>query len=645
MIAVHKRLTMYSFNFLSDGSRRFLLFFALMLMSCQSFGQDSELDQLEKIIAKEKGDTNEVNARSEMFRLLFAKEPDRGLVQLEKALKLAKKLNYRKGEANCYMRYAIYHTSRGEYDQSLKKLQKAKSIFEELNDAGGINACINGEANVYLDQGNYDKALEQLLKSDQLCEKAGLPDQAAKAKHNISLIYYTLKDLDKALAYLNESLEIKKSLSDSTGMLVSYNGIGAILSAQNKHKEALEIQREALGLARRIGNYPESASILNNMGAQFYYFDQPDSSRYYYREALTIYQKLNMRIKSAEIYSNLGNLECYLKNGRQAVIYYDSCLAIAQEINAQATVAIAYEGLSKAYEIDGDYEAALDWFRKYHFLNDSLVGERVKTNINDLQLKYDASKKDLHIEQLEKSELEAEIAADKVRQIVIILSIVALAIIVSLILFIGRRNARAKQFALSLEQKALRAQMNPHFIFNSLNSIQRMYIEGKEDIANDYMADFSRLLRSILENSGKSVIKLKEELELTTLYLNLEQLRTDKLFDYTITVDEEVDPLTINVPPLIFQPYLENAIWHGIIPKNEHGKIEVNIHLRSEKELIYEIIDDGVGMDNSVKKDTSEKTSKGMAITSERLGGERNVKVESAKGKGTRISLVVEYRK
>ena len=186
--------------------------------------------------------------------------------------------------------------------------------------------------------------------------------------------------------------------------------------------------------------------------------------------------------------------------------------------------------------------------------------------------------------------------------------------------------------------------MNPHFLFNSLNSIQRMYIEGDEDTANDYMADFSRLLRNILENSGKDHIRLKEELDVIRLYMDLEMVRTDHSFEYVCEVSDDIDLQHIKIPPLIFQPYLENAIWHGIISKKEKGLIKLSIQKLEPGKLICKVIDDGEGFYSGKKlKSPTGNGSRGMQITAERLGGDHNVFIEELTTGGTCITLTIYY--
>jgi len=178
-----------------------------------------------------------------------------------------------------------------------------------------------------------------------------------------------------------------------------------------------------------------------------------------------------------------------------------------------------------------------------------------------------------------------------------------------------------KQKASELEMQALRAQMNPHFIFNSLNSINMFILENNKLQASEYLSKFSRLVRLILQNSQEVLIPLERELEALQLYLELESLRFEKRFDYKISVDDEVDTTILKVPPLIIQPYAENAIWHGLMHKKEKGHLEIELYQREEI-LFCKITDDGIGRKKAAElKSKSSLTHKsmGMRITADRI--------------------------
>jgi LytS/YehU family sensor histidine kinase len=190
--------------------------------------------------------------------------------------------------------------------------------------------------------------------------------------------------------------------------------------------------------------------------------------------------------------------------------------------------------------------------------------------------------------------------------------------------------AEMQQQKTELEMQALRAQMNPHFIFNSLNSINMFILENNKLQASGYLSKFSRLVRLILQNSQEAFIPLEKELEALRLYLELESLRFDNKFEYKISIDGNVDTTMLKVPPLIIQPYVENAIWHGLMHKKERGHLEIELY--TEKETLFcKITDDGVGRERAaaLKSKSASNKSMGMRITADRIAMQQNNQSET----------------
>jgi LytS/YehU family sensor histidine kinase len=182
-------------------------------------------------------------------------------------------------------------------------------------------------------------------------------------------------------------------------------------------------------------------------------------------------------------------------------------------------------------------------------------------------------------------------------------------------------NMTLKQRSAELEMQALRSQMNPHFIFNSLNSINRFILQNNKTQASEYLTKFSKLIRLILQNSQAELIPLESELESLELYLDLEALRFDYKFSYKISVPKDMDISALKVPPLIIQPYAENAIWHGLMHKEEKGQLDIEIRQEND-DIYFKITDDGIGRNQAAAKtDRSATRHKpmGMRITADRI--------------------------
>ena len=179
-----------------------------------------------------------------------------------------------------------------------------------------------------------------------------------------------------------------------------------------------------------------------------------------------------------------------------------------------------------------------------------------------------------------------------------------------------------KQQMADIEMQALRAQMNPHFIFNCLNSINRYIVKSDQATASLYLTRFAKLIRLILDNSNSKTVTLTNELEALRLYIEMESIRFEKQFDYSITVDEEVHPDHVYVPPLIIQPYVENAIWHGLLHKESAGQLRVQINRKNGSLLECVVEDNGVGREKARElksKSANHSKSLGMKLTESRL--------------------------
>ena len=242
--------------------------------------------------------------------------------------------------------------------------------------------------------------------------------------------------------------------------------------------------------------------------------------------------------------------------------------------------------------------------------------------MTDIIVRYEAEKKNNQISVLAK---ENEIVRLRLRKNQTTLLVSALIVgLISSILYILYRQYQSKneKRVLSLEQNMLRSQMNPHFLFNSLNSIKLYIINNEQKNAVHYLNKFSKLVRKILEASSVREIPLSDELETVELYMNIENIRFSNEIDFKISMDKDVSPDNIKVPSLTLQPFLENALWHGLSPKEGEKQIHLNIKKNGDHHITIEITDNGIGRtaaqankENRVLK----RKSVGIRITKERL--------------------------
>ena len=218
-----------------------------------------------------------------------------------------------------------------------------------------------------------------------------------------------------------------------------------------------------------------------------------------------------------------------------------------------------------------------------------------------------------------------------------------------------QNKTKMKVQILELEAKALRAQMNPHFIFNCLNSIKSLIQQHEEERSVTYLTTFSKLIRTLFNNADKKEISLFDEMETCKLYLQLEAMRFDTNFSYNFSIDETIDLKSISVPALIIQPFIENAIWHGIVPKGSGGNVLLSVNKNNNNiEIIVD--DNGIGRESSQQNKTAASfghQSKGVNLTQSRLEldnllQQRQAKLETidkkdeqGKASGTRVIITL----
>jgi LytS/YehU family sensor histidine kinase len=273
--------------------------------------------------------------------------------------------------------------------------------------------------------------------------------------------------------------------------------------------------------------------------------------------------------------------------------------------------------LSQTEEQLGNYHAALDFHKEYSLYNDSIYNDENKKKLAAMETERLAEVKDKEIK-LEASEIKRQGLTRNV--ILVSVGIAAALCFLFIRLFFRRRKAVFDTRVMEVEMKALRAQMNPHFIFNSLQSINKYVMENDRENASAYLSKFSNLMRLILENSREQEVPLQKDLQALELYVQLESLRFQNRFKYSIETDPGIDKENTLIPPLLLQPFVENAIIHGIQSK-ENGFIKVRVS--REGDMMRCVVEDnGAGRQNvaSLPQDEGRKNkSLGIKIINERL--------------------------
>jgi len=518
-------------------------------------------------------------------------------------------------------------------DSSMKYTGEAMRISRETKWQKGIALSYRQQGHVYYVISDNVNSMDCYLKALKAGEPLHNKLFNASLFNNIANIYADLKDYKKALDYYGKYLDISQQIKSKNDEMGGLTNIGNIYTELNDLSSGLDYFKKALSIAEETGNKRISGAVLNNIGEILIKQKNYSGAIYYFRKSIQLTEENGDRNIKASALNGLSVIYLNRSNYTQAVYYANRSLLLAKELKDLSWQANALGTLSKAYEKQKDYAKALDLYKQSVLLKDSSLSDTKKQEVTHLMMQYEFDKKEASIKAAhdkKQAVSTAEINRQKLLRNVSIGTgtVLLLAAMASIIFYKIRKEALEKkkdaEFTAQVadtEMKALRAQMNPHFIFNSLNSINDYIDKNDTAKATLYTTRFAKLMRIILENSEQKEIPLAEDLKALELYMQLERMRLQNKFTYEIKVDENIDRDNTLIPPLILQPFVENSIWHGLSKKQGEGKIL--IHIEKEGDMINCIVEDnGIGIPDSLtatEPDILNKKSFGMKITRARI--------------------------
>jgi len=563
-----------------------VLFLLVLFISTGPFKHHSLLAEVKNLFHQSDKPLNLTNSASidKLNKDAFAlrhKDLLKTINKADSALVLAKEINYYFGIAESNRVKGVGHYYLNEIDLAVKSYVEALKYFKLIKD-------IKNEANVYNDIGNlykginYQKSLEYYKKALKIVVRQYDEELIARIYFNIASAYQNNKKFKDALYYFEKSNEIFIKHKDTISILLNLLNTGIVYS---KFKNYDEAETRLLKVIERSQNnklykfITESNITLASINIEKKKFNEASK---YIQEGL----------KYSKLEKNLGS--------EQNLLY------------------IAY----KLEQKKKNYPLALEHLNKAYLHNSLLLSKHKSDNIGKTSSYY------TQLQKLQENELI--IARQKFQEtkywwiITLIISIVLLSVIIGLfVYFIFQRKKRKKELEIqstitTLEQKALRATMNPHFIFNVMNSIQYFIGIKESKAALQILTGFARLIRKHLELCLKNTISLSEEIHYLNLYLSLEKIRFAEKMNYSIHIDKEIETEEIMIPSMLIQPFIENSIWHGLMPKERGGFIKLDFKYHNNY-LTISIKDNGIGIANSIKNRTQVHISRGLELIKERI--------------------------
>jgi len=466
----------------------------------------------------------------------------------------------------------------------------------------------------------HSQALEFARTANPITEQLEL--SIAVSLNSMGNIYLVLKQYDLAIEQFNKSLEIENKSENKLGLAINYQNIGYAKEAKGLLNEALKDYQTSLKYNEDINSDIGKVICFNSIGKIYIKQQKYDEAITLLQDALAKALKIEDQYYIATSYTNLGWLETLTNKEDLAEQHLKKAIEISDNYNLLTSKIEALQYLSKNYATKGVFDLALRDYKIADSLERTINNQRNLSYINDLIIKYESESKTNTIKALANENELVKSHLEKNR-LSLLLSLLAI-VLVTVLLFIFNRQQQINQEKkiLTLEQNMLKSQMNPHFIFNSLNSIKLYIINNEKENAVYYLNKFAKLIRKILVASNEKDISLADELETMKLYMNIENIRFSNEIDFKIKIDEKINPENIRVPSLILQPFLENSLWHGLSSKTDDKRIELDIKKESDDYITISITDNGVGRKVSHERKlnkTLQRDSVGIKITRERL--------------------------
>ncbi|MRR23041.1 tetratricopeptide repeat protein, partial [bacterium] len=491
---------------------------------------------------------------------------------------------------------ALSYLARQKQDLEAAKnyVERAIETASRIKDTLPLADATNNLGNIYKEMALFSQSIDAYFKALSLWESKGDSAGMSLAYGSIGLAYFYQKNYDKALEYSRKHLDLSERRKDQWEVSKSWNTIAQIYNSKGNFDSALVYQRKSLRLNRMMKFPTGEANICHNIASTHLNLLQPDSAIWYMKRAMAISSDAGLPVPP-EYYITLGNTWKSLGNYDQAFSNSLTAYRMGKEKKMPLVVSDASLLLSDICSRRGREDLAYGYLREHMELSDSISNDGFLKQVTRMEIQYSFDKKQKEAE-YERTR-ERLISDSKIRQQRILLSGLAVLLIIGTLLsllYLRHTRLRAKYAQIDLEQRLLRAQMNPHFIFNSLCALQDLIMAGTPQKANAFLTKIARLMRSILENSREEYIALDKEIETLKLYMDVQQLRFENGFRYEIDVDQSIDPENISVPPMLAQPCVENSIEHGLLPHKENGRINIS-YTFTDGLIMLEVTDNGIG--------------------------------------------------
>ncbi len=585
----------------------------ILLLIFVSFSSD-------KLFGSRASDSTQIAAMVAETKALLSQDIEKAYALAMETAELAKNAGFLNAYAMSIKHKGLVHYFSNNHARAIIEYEKALKIFTDINDSLGMWMCKNNIAVALQEVGDLDDGVQFQMDAIAIAKATGNRKNVAISLGNLANIQTDLKDYEGGLTSLEEALTINQSLNRMQGVAKCYNGMASIFTELEQYDSSLFYHKMALELTLQDGNDEDITRSLMNLASAHLGASQLDSAQHYLDRSKPLLSKINNVSSEVHWFDVYGSLLKLRKQYSKALDSYQKGFDLATQYDLKNQANWIRLEIARTYRDQGDHKAAYDSMYVYASnqaqitqFNSAQQMQNLKTQFA-AQAKVDSMERAQKTYQLEQDKIKAELGKSRSDLILVVVVATLLIFILVALYIISRYRTRQLKIKdeserLDLEHRLLRSQMDPHFLYNSMNAVQQYIGENDTFSAEVYLSRFAQLMRANLNHTRQERISLDEEIEALENYLQLEQVRFKHKFDYQIQVGSEVDPEMTSIPPMLIQPHIENAILHGLRNNTSPGKITLRISEESDH-LTVEIEDNGRGRKaaGSQKSQKSEKS-------------------------------------
>lgn len=552
---------------------------------------------------------------------------------LEEALSISKKLRSYSSVGETYRLMASLAMEQNNKNDALKSVDQAIQYARRSSDKSLLASCFNMQSKVYNYFGQVELSVSKNLIALQLAKEAGDFPKIADYQRELGEAQYSIYNFEDAGYYFTQSRETGEKIRDRRLIGLALTDLGVLSFARKDATKAIQQLREAIRILQKYNDENGLGFAHKQLGSVYREQLNYNEALRYYNKSLVYFESAANRAEIAAVYHLVGTV--FEKQGKygNALNYLNRAVEIRSQFGFKGGVYPSYRAIAEVYQKTGNVKLAFNYLELYSDYSDSARTVEVSAKIAEISELYRSEQRErliamqadsIELQRKEKDLTSAQLENTELRnsfQTYVIIGFLLLVILGGIILYsrFKQRNIKQLQREAEMNQVLLRSQMNPHFVFNAMSVIQSYIYDNDTKNSTKFLVNFSKLMRLILENSSKEFIPITTEMDILNKYLETQKLRFVDRFEYHISIDETMVEEGLVIPPMITQPFIENAIEHGQLHTVEGGFISISFSKKNE--LLHIVIEDnGIGRKGAeLNKKSKEHKSMAMKITQDRI--------------------------